>query len=62
MYALLLVISWAVLLYVFGMGVLGYYLGGYQFFSYTHRAVIIRLVEHGLVGILGGVLMIVGIG
>jgi hypothetical protein len=61
-YALLMVISVAVLLYVCGMGILGYYFGGYNFISYTHRAVLIRLIEHGLMCVLAGLLMIIGIG
>lgn len=62
MYAVLLVISIGVLLFIIGMGVIGYYLGGYAFFSFTHRAVLIRLLEHGLTSVCGGLLMFVGVG
>ena len=61
-YGVLLVLSLSVLLYVSCVGLLGYYLGGYAFFSYTHRAAIIRLIEHGITSIGGGLLMLVGIG
>ena len=61
-YALLLVISVGVLLYVTCMGILGYHMGGYTFFSWTHRAVLIRLLEHSIVCVGAGMLMVVGVG
>ena len=62
LYAILLAVCLAVLLYVICMGIIGYYMGGHSLFSYTHRAIILRLLEHGLASVCGGLLMMVGIG
>ena len=59
---MLLIVSMSVLVYVLAMAVVGYHLGGYNAFSHTHRAVIVRLLEHGMLGVCGGLLMFVGLG